>query len=71
MSTTAAQRESIAQKIMRQGNGVIAIANPRGASVDAILLKEPDCHAPANATDVVSWFELTGDAASAAYSVTP
>ncbi len=71
MATNAAQRQSIAEKIMRLGTGVIAIPNPRGSTVDAILLKEPDCHAPANATDVVSWFELTGDAASAAYSVTP
>jgi hypothetical protein len=68
MATNAAQRVAIAEIIMRQGNGVIAIANPRGSSVDAILVKEPDCHVPANATDIKSWYEYTGNGANTAYS---
>jgi hypothetical protein len=67
MATTAGERELIAQRIMQLGTGVIAIPNPRGASVDAVLIKEPDYHVPANATDIVCWVEMTGDAANAAY----
>jgi len=71
MATNAAQRTSIAQKIMRLGTGVTAIPNPRGATVDAILVKSPSYHTPANSTAVVVWVEYTGDAAAAAYGVTP
>jgi len=71
MATTAAQRESIAQQIMRLGQGITAIANPRGADIDAILIKRPDYHTPADSVTVVGWVEYTGDAAAAAYSVTP
>ena len=69
MATNAAQRLTIALQIMRQGNGVLAIANPRGSSVDAILVKEPDCHVPANATDIKSWYEYTGNGANTAYGL--
>jgi len=67
MATNATERESIAQRAMQLGRGVVAIANPRGATVDAILIKEPDYHAPANAADIVIWKEYTGDAANSAY----
>jgi len=67
VATNATQRETIAQNIMKSGQAVVCIANPRGESVDAILIKPANCHAPANTSDVVSWFELTGDAANSAY----
>lgn len=69
MATNAAQRVAIADAIMRQGNGVIAIPNPRGSTVDAILVKEPDYRVPANAVDVNVWYEYTGNGANTAYSV--
>ena len=67
MATNAAQRLTISQQIMRKGLGITAIANPRGASVDAILLKAPLYKVPANATSVGVWTELTGDNANANY----
>jgi hypothetical protein len=67
MATNATERELIAQRIMQLGTGVLAIANPCGAAVDAILIKEPDYHVPANATEVVVRKEYTGDAANSAY----
>jgi hypothetical protein len=68
MATNAAQREEIAAQIMLAGYGV-AIANPRGSTVDAILIKEFDYHIPANATDIYSWTEMTGNAANTAYGL--
>ena len=67
MATSAAERELIAQNIMKSGQAVVCIANPRGPNVDAILLKPATYHVPSNATDVVCWVEMTGDAANAAY----
>jgi hypothetical protein len=67
MATNATQRETIAQAIMRKGNGVVCIANPRGASVDVILIKSPSYRVPANSTDVKVWVEMTGDDANAEY----
>ncbi|MEN6537926.1 MAG: hypothetical protein ABFD60_07850 [Bryobacteraceae bacterium] len=68
MATNAAQRETIARQIMEKGYA-IAIANPRGSSVDAILVKEFDYHVPANATDVKVWYEYTGNNANTAYGL--
>jgi hypothetical protein len=68
MATNAAQRVEIARQIMLAGYG-IAIANPRGSTKDAILVKEFDYHAPANATDIVAWKEYTGNAANTAYGL--
>jgi hypothetical protein len=65
MATNAAQRELIAQQIMQLGRGITAIANPRGSTVDAILVKSPDYH-PSNAT-VEVWHEFTGDAANSTF----
>ena len=67
MPTNAAEREVIAQNIMKRGIAVIAIANPRGPDVDAILVKPASYHIPANATDVHVWYEMTGDGANSAY----
>ena len=68
MATNATQREQMAAKLMRDGTAV-AIANPRGSTVDAILVKEFDYHVPANATDIVSWTEFTGNACNTNYSL--
>jgi hypothetical protein len=68
MATNATQRFNMAQKLMRDGTAV-AIPNPRGSAVDAILVKEFDLHAPANATDIVIWKEYTGNACNTAYSL--
>ena len=69
MATSAAERETIAQQIMRLGTGTIAIANPRGAGVDAILVKQANCHIPANGTAIYIWYEYTGDGAKSAYGL--
>ena len=68
MATNATLRERMAVKLMRDGTAV-AIANPRGRSVDAILVKEFDYHAPANATDVKVWVEHTGNGCNTNYSL--
>jgi len=68
MATNAALRQQMADKLMRTGVA-IAIANPRGATPDAILVKEFDYHVPANATDVVGWTEFTGNACNTNYSL--
>lgn len=68
MATNATQRFTIAKQIMEKGYAV-AIANPRGSDVDAILVKESDYHVPANATDIVGWYEYTGNAANTAYGL--
>ena len=68
MATNAAQRATIAKQIMEKGYA-IAIANPRGSAVDAIIVKEFDYHVPANATDINIWYEYTGNAANTAYGL--
>jgi hypothetical protein len=68
MATNAAKRVEIARQIMLAGYG-ICIPNPRGSAVDAILIKEFDYHMPANATDIKSWTEMTGNAANTAYGL--
>ena len=68
MATNATLRERMALKLMRDGTAV-AIANPRGSSVDAILVKEHDYRTPANATDIVVWKEFTGNACNTNYSL--
>lgn len=68
MATNAAQREEIGRQIMLAGYGV-CVANPRGPTVDAILIKEFDYHVPANATDINIWYEYTGNAANTAYAL--
>jgi len=65
MATNAAQRETIAQNIMKAGKAVVCIANPRGPNVDAILVKCANYH-PANATIEV-WHEFDGDTANATF----
>lgn len=68
MATNALLRAQMAEKLMRDGTAV-AIPNPRGATVDAILVKEFDYHVPANATDIKSWTEFTGNACNTNYSL--
>ena len=68
MATNAALRQQMADKLMRTGVA-IAIANPRGATPDAILVKEFDYHAPANATDIKIWVEHTGNGCNTNYSL--
>lgn len=68
MATNAAQRLSMAIKLMRDGTAV-AIPNPRGSTVDAILVKEFDYHAPANAVDIKVWVEHTGNGCNTNYSL--
>lgn len=68
MATNYTQRLSVAEQIMRQGHGVVAIAQ---SHVDKIWVKEADYHVPANATDVYVWYTgYTGDTANAAYGTT-
>jgi hypothetical protein len=68
MATNAALRSQMAEKLMRTGVA-LAIANPRGSAVDAILVKEFDYVTPANATDIVVWKEFTGNACNTNYSL--
>lgn len=69
MATNAALRQQMAEKLMRDGLAIVAIANPRGSSVDAILVKPANYHIPANATDIVVWYEYTGNACNTAYNL--
>ena len=63
---TFAQRQAEAQLLMSSGKGLTAIAL---ADKDIVLVKDPDYHAPANATDVVVWVQYAGGAAQTAYGL--
>ena len=66
MPTTCAQRLTECLDLMKAGKGLIAMPL---ADRDAILVKDPTYHAPANSTSVVAWVEYAGGDARTAYGL--